>query len=464
MSSLAAARADNFYYDPARFDPSKKGRGSANALAGSHPLGERAKRLASDGVLVVRFEMPHDVWCDGCGALIARGIRFNADKSQEGAYFSTKIWRFEMRCTFGCGTTFVIRTDPRNSDYEFVSGCRRKAREATSAAAAAETGDVAGLDETAKRALAPPSAGGNAFFKLEHDADDQRRARAEHARLAALAQVQADRYADDYASNRAARDVARGARREAADALAAGAAVGLALPLLPPSHADAAGARLMMLARQRALDAEGRDVLKRRREADGAAAHDAGGAAGTVLPGFVRGHVQSHMSRGLAPSEVVAAEAAATAASGAPRAVAGGGTRATSGTAAASSSSSSSSSASVVSRQARAALLSEPALVRAAPAAKAPAASAAATTAAAAVDVSSLRLAADAAAAKRAKLATSAVPSFDGALSRGSSAAPRVKIAGALVMAVRPAAPNATAASAALPVRPVAAAKPAVKR
>jgi coiled-coil domain-containing protein 130 len=462
MSSLAAARADNFYYDPARFDPSKKGRGSANALAGSHPLGERAKRLASDGVLVVRFEMPHDVWCDGCGALIVRGIRFNADKSQEGAYFSTKIWRFEMRCTFGCGTTFVIRTDPANSDYEFVSGCRRKVREASSAAAAAETGDVAGLDETAKRALAPPSAGGNAFFKLEHDADDQRRARAEHARLAALAQVQADRYADDYASNRAARDVARGERREAADALAEGAARGLALPLLPPSHSDAAGARLMMLARQRALDAEGRDGLKRRRDDDGAAAaaFDVGGAAGTVLSGFVRGNVQTHMNRGLAPSEVAAAQAAAAvaaAAIGGSSAVGGSG-----GSKRIVAASSSFSSSSVVSRQARAALLSEPALPRAAPAPKPPPASAAA--AAAAVDVSSLRLAGDPAAAKRAKLA-SAVPSFDGALSRGSGTAPRVRPVGTsgIGVAARPAAFKPTV-SAALPVRPVLAAKAVVKR
>src|SRR4051812_17317124 len=98
MSSLAAARADNFYFPPDKFDPAVKGRNSANALSNSHPLGVRAKRLYTEGILVIRFEMPYDSWCLKCDNHIAQGVRFNADKQQDGTYFTTKIWKFSFKC------------------------------------------------------------------------------------------------------------------------------------------------------------------------------------------------------------------------------------------------------------------------------------------------------------------------------------------------------------------------------
>ena len=49
MSSLAAARADNFYFDK-NWDPSK---GSLNKFHKSHPLGVRANKL-DQGILVIR--------------------------------------------------------------------------------------------------------------------------------------------------------------------------------------------------------------------------------------------------------------------------------------------------------------------------------------------------------------------------------------------------------------------------
>ena len=117
MSSLAAARADNFYYPP-QYDPSK---GSLNKVSagramicsilpscqaclpycctdaskcdclsgsssffpsqfnGQHPLRERAKKLG-EGILIIRFEMPFNVWCGKCNHLIGKGVRFNAEK------------------------------------------------------------------------------------------------------------------------------------------------------------------------------------------------------------------------------------------------------------------------------------------------------------------------------------------------------------------------------------------------
>ena len=50
MSTLAAARADNFYFPP-EWDPKK---GSMNKQQGQHPLRERAKKI-DQGILVIRY-------------------------------------------------------------------------------------------------------------------------------------------------------------------------------------------------------------------------------------------------------------------------------------------------------------------------------------------------------------------------------------------------------------------------
>jgi hypothetical protein len=41
--------------------------------------------------------MPFKVWCEGCGLLIATGVRFNAEKKQIGNYFSTKVGRLAIK-------------------------------------------------------------------------------------------------------------------------------------------------------------------------------------------------------------------------------------------------------------------------------------------------------------------------------------------------------------------------------
>lgn len=40
-------------------------------------------------------------------------------------YFSSEIFEFQMNCHL-CGQRFIIKTDPQNRDYEFVSGLHRK--------------------------------------------------------------------------------------------------------------------------------------------------------------------------------------------------------------------------------------------------------------------------------------------------------------------------------------------------
>ncbi|OAL52622.1 DUF572-domain-containing protein [Pyrenochaeta sp. DS3sAY3a] len=92
----------------------------------SHPLGKRASKI-SQGILVVRFELPFAVWCDHCKptALIGQGVRFNAEKKKIGKYYSTPIWSFRMKHS-ACGGWWEIHTDPQNTEYVVVEGAHRR--------------------------------------------------------------------------------------------------------------------------------------------------------------------------------------------------------------------------------------------------------------------------------------------------------------------------------------------------
>ena len=89
MSTLSAARADNFYYPPG-WDPSKE---SLNQHTG-HTKGRNQYEQKG----LIRFELPFDGWCTKCGRHVAKGVRFNASKKADGKYHSTTIWKFGMGC------------------------------------------------------------------------------------------------------------------------------------------------------------------------------------------------------------------------------------------------------------------------------------------------------------------------------------------------------------------------------
>ena len=97
---------------------------TANALHGRRPPGTRR---GAGGGQTVRFEMPFAIWCTHCPrpTLIGQGVRFNAEKTRDGAYHTTPIWRFRMRHA-DCGGEIVVRTDPRNTAYEVLSGARKR--------------------------------------------------------------------------------------------------------------------------------------------------------------------------------------------------------------------------------------------------------------------------------------------------------------------------------------------------
>lgn len=64
--------------------------------------------------LCFRFELPFNIWCNGCGSHIGMGVRYNSEKSQIGKYYTTPIFKFRMKCHL-CDNYFEIETDPKVS-------------------------------------------------------------------------------------------------------------------------------------------------------------------------------------------------------------------------------------------------------------------------------------------------------------------------------------------------------------
>ncbi|CAL0321262.1 unnamed protein product [Lupinus luteus] len=227
MSSLAAARADNFYYPP-EWDPSQ---GSLNKFHGQHALRERAKKI-DQGILVIRFEMPFHIWCGGCNSMIAKGVRFNAEKKQVGNYYSTKIWNFTMKSAC-CKHEIVIQTDPKNCEYVIISGAQKKTEDFD--VEDAETLELPADEERGK--LVDP------FYRLEHEEKDLKKKKEAEPVLVRLQRLSDTKHSDDYAINRSLRTQLRNQKKRVAEEEASSRKRGLGIRLLPNSEHDAATAR-----------------------------------------------------------------------------------------------------------------------------------------------------------------------------------------------------------------------------
>lgn len=59
--------------------------------------------------------------------MIAKGVRFNAEKKCVDKYMSTKIYEFSMKC-HQCGNKIVVRTDPEGCEYKYLEGAYRFVR------------------------------------------------------------------------------------------------------------------------------------------------------------------------------------------------------------------------------------------------------------------------------------------------------------------------------------------------
>ncbi|KAK9149081.1 hypothetical protein Scep_007838 [Stephania cephalantha] len=227
MSSLAAARADNFYYPP-EWTPNQ---GSLNKFHGQHALRERARKL-DQGILIIRFEMPFNIWCGGCNSMIAKGVRFNAEKKQVGNYYSTKIWSFSMKSAC-CKHEIVIQTDPKNCEYVIISGAQRKTEDFD--IEDAETFALPADEERGK--LSDP------FYRLEHQEEDLAKKKEAEPVLVRLQRVSDARHSDDYALNKALRARLRNQKKRVADEEAVARKIGLGIRILPGSEEDSSMAK-----------------------------------------------------------------------------------------------------------------------------------------------------------------------------------------------------------------------------
>ncbi|XP_022101763.1 coiled-coil domain-containing protein 130-like [Acanthaster planci] len=231
---MADRKATNRYYPP-DFDPTKHG--SINKYRNSHPLRERAKRL-SEGILVIRFEMPYNIWCGGCGNHIGMGVRYNAEKTKVGNYYTTPIYRFRMKCHL-CDNYIEMETNPMECDYTVVTGAYRKNQKWDMA----ENEQVLTEDrQTVKKLATDP------MFKLEHGTDDTKKLEAVAPTLHELEQTQTT-WKDDFELNRMLRQKFRKEKTELKTAVARDEALlsksSLDIALVPEHDEDKKLASLM---------------------------------------------------------------------------------------------------------------------------------------------------------------------------------------------------------------------------
>ncbi|XP_073443474.1 probable splicing factor YJU2B [Dendrobates tinctorius] len=183
---MGERKGTNKYYPP-DFDPAKHG--SLNRYRNSHPLRERARKL-SQGILIIRFEMPYNIWCDGCKNHIGMGVRYNAEKKKVGNYYTTPIYRFRMKCHL-CVNYIEMQTDPASCDYVIVSGAQRKEERWDMA----ENEQVLTTEHEAKQKLETDS-----MYRLEHGVKDKEKLQRAAPSLSELQEAQSA-WRDDFALN-----------------------------------------------------------------------------------------------------------------------------------------------------------------------------------------------------------------------------------------------------------------------
>lgn len=240
----------NKYYPP-DFNPEKHG--SLNRYHGSHPLRERARKLAQ-GILIIRFEMPYNIWCDGCKNHIGMGVRYNAEKKKVGNYYTTPIYRFRMKCHL-CVNYIEMQTDPANCDYVIVSGAQRKEERWDMQ----DNEQVLTTEHEKKQRLET-----DAMFRLEHGAADRGTLQKALPTLSHIQEAQSA-WRDDFALNsllrRKFREKKKAQQEEEQRDQALQAKASLAIPLVPESDDDR---RLAALLKFHTLDSyDDKQKLKR---------------------------------------------------------------------------------------------------------------------------------------------------------------------------------------------------------
>ncbi|KAK9873479.1 hypothetical protein WA026_022712 [Henosepilachna vigintioctopunctata] len=183
---MGERKGTNKYYPP-DYNPKA---GGLNKFLGTHALRERARKI-HQGIIIIRFEMPYNIWCEGCNNHIGMGVRYNAEKTKAGMYYTTPVYQFKMKCHL-CDNHFVIKTDPANLDYLILSGARRQENRwdpLQNEQVVPET------KETQKRLF------DDSMFKLEHGVQDVTTAESAKPRLAQLFNRNESVWSDYYSAN-----------------------------------------------------------------------------------------------------------------------------------------------------------------------------------------------------------------------------------------------------------------------
>lgn len=223
------------------------GAGGLNKFLGTHALRERARKIHL-GIIIIRFEMPYNIWCEGCKNHIGMGVRYNAEKTKVGMYYSTPVYQFKMKCHL-CDNYIVIKTDPGNLDYEIVSGARRQENRWDPA----ENGQIlADTKETQRRLFDDP------MYKLEHVATDSKKSDDAKPKLFKLYERNHYLWDDDYTTNSKLRAEFRKKKTElkseADKDQALLAKSSLDIELLPEIDQDARLAAIMRLQSERIVN------------------------------------------------------------------------------------------------------------------------------------------------------------------------------------------------------------------
>lgn len=247
MSSLAAARADNFYFPP-DYRPEYGGLSKFN-----HPDYKGSNQYQQHGV--VRFELPFDGWCLKCSHHMSKGLRFNAKKDKEGKYFSTQIWSFTMKCP-SCSQELKIRTNPKDCTYDFAEGIRKHEQDYIPDV---EDNIVLTNNEEMKQLLAV-----DPMFRLQHHQEDSKRVVSESERFRELVEVSDIQHKDYYDLNAQLRSVNRKRKKRDIELTGEAEAKGLGIKLLEPSRSDSDEAKAALMKSRRRGRFEASERLKLR--------------------------------------------------------------------------------------------------------------------------------------------------------------------------------------------------------
>ncbi|XP_072932458.1 coiled-coil domain-containing protein 130 homolog [Epargyreus clarus] len=240
---MGERKGQNLYYPP-DYDPRV---GGLNKFLGTHALRERARKIHM-GILIIRFEMPYNIWCEGCKNHIGMGVRYNAEKTKIGMYYTTPVYQFRMKCHL-CDNHFEIKTDPGNLDYVIVSGARRQENRWDPT----ENGQIVPeTKETQKRLF------DDAMFQLEHKTGDVSGAALEKPRLGKLVGRNEVVWKDDYEANCSLRRNFRKRRKELEESAVYDSVLlarsSLDIQLLPESEEDRNMASLLALRPSRSIE------------------------------------------------------------------------------------------------------------------------------------------------------------------------------------------------------------------